>query len=430
MSSAVEKCVKELKELEDLLIQCSRCGTCQSVCPLYKKDWDESAVARGKMYLIEALYEGRIEKADEIFKYIDYCVLCGRCKNNCPSGVKTDQIFLKAKGILRQVKKLPAWQKLVLKIAMGSPKLLATMSPLFHIGLRLGTSKVEDGVFKPYGLYSPFIGEMTKRHVIDMPAKALTSMYGGFNKAENEKHRVIFYPGCAATLIYVNWGVAIVETLLHYGVSVYVPEVNKCCGIPSATMGEMGIFKDQVNSNFDYFDSITDADTVLMCCPTCEYGLGSTGERETGRQRGKQVMDIVLFMAEVLKVKLDEKVKLPGSSTLHIPCHYDHAKDGVLRQFIIDNFDTDFQDLNNQSCCGFGGTFSIKNYPHTKEIGKKKADEMKERGFSNLFTACPGCAMNLTDANLTEDNNLQTTHPVVEIYEQQIKPRKGAKKAS
>ena len=28
----------------------------------------------------------------------------------------------------------------------------------------------------------------------------------------------------------------------------------------------------------------------------------------------------------------------------------------------------------------------MKNYPHTQEIGKKKADEIKERGFSQLFT--------------------------------------------
>ena len=169
--------------------------------------------------------------------------------------MQTDQIFLKAKGILRQVNRLPAWQKLALKVAMRHPKLLATMSPLFHLGLRLTTKKVDDGVFKPFGLYSPLIGEMTNRHIVDMPAKALTSMYGGLNKAENEKMRVIFYPGCAATLIYVNWGVAIIETLKHFGVSVYVPEVNKCCGIPSATMGEMGIYTTQVAENFDYFDT-------------------------------------------------------------------------------------------------------------------------------------------------------------------------------
>ena len=421
--TVVEKVVQELKELEELIVQCSRCGTCQSVCPLYRKDWQESSVARGKIFLIEALYGGRLEDASKILKYLDYCILCGRCKRDCPSGVQTDQIFLKAKGILRQVNRLPAWQKLVLKVAMRHPKLLATMSPLFHLGLRMGTKKVDDGVFKPFGLYSLLIGEMSHRHIVDMPAKALTSRYGGLNKAENETMRVIFYPGCAATLIYVNWGVAIIETLKHFGVSVYVPEANKCCGIPSATMGEMDIYRTQVAENFDYFDTIADADTIVTCCPTCEYGLGASGQRETGRLRAKKMMDIVLFLAEVLKVKLPQKVKLDGSSTLHIPCHYDHDKDRVLRQFIIDNFETEYQDLENQSCCGFGGTFSIKNYPHTKQLGQLKADEVKAKGHEHLFTACPGCAMNLTDATWSEGVHVKATHPVVEIYERLIKPQ-------
>ncbi len=425
--TAVAHVVRQLKELEDLIIQCSRCGTCQSVCPLYRKDWNESSVARGKIFLLESLYQGKLEEATQaIFKYLDYCLLCGRCKTNCPSGVKTDQIFLKAKAILRQVNQLPAWQRLALNVAMRHPRLLAAMSPLFHFGLRLTTKKVDDGVFQPWGLSSPIVGKLSERHVVDMPAKSLTSRYGGFNRADNEKMRVIFYPGCAATLIYVDWGVAIVETLKHYGVSVYVPKVNYCCGIPAATMGELDTYRTQVTENFAYFDSIQDADTIITCCPTCEYGLGDSGERESGRVRGKKMLDVVLFLAEVLQVRLPHKIKLKGSSTLHIPCHYNHDKDRVLREFILDNFETDFQDLENQSCCGFGGTFSIKNYPHTQQIGKLKADEIQDKGCQHLFTACPGCAMNLTDANWNAGLHVKATHPVAEIYQQAIKPQQEA----
>lgn len=420
--SAVEKVVKDLKQLEDMIVQCSRCGTCQSVCPLYQKDRQESSVARGKMFLIDALLEGKIEKADEIFKYIDYCILCARCKSNCPSGVKTDELFLRTKAILRQVKALPAWQKLVLKVAMGKPQLLASMAPLFHMGVRLGAKKVDDGVFQTRDLFKPFLGDMAEKHLVDMASEALTKKYGGFNQAQNERMRIIYYPGCATTLIYTHWGEAIIETLLHFGVSVYVPKVNKCCGIPSATMGEMGIYKDQVNANFDWFDSITDADYVVTSCPTCEYGLADMGPKAAERQSGKTFVDIVVFLAEVLKAELPKDIPLGDSTTLHVPCHYDHAKDGVLRSFIKDHFDTDFQDLKNQSCCGFGGTFSLKNYPHSKELGLSKAEEIKERGFKNLFTPCPGCAMQLTDVNAAAGTGVQATHPVVEIYERHIKP--------
>jgi len=74
---------------------------------------------------------------------------------------------------------------------------------------------------------------------------------------------------------------------------------------PSATMGELDIYAKQVAENYDYFHTIEDAKTVVTCCPTCEYGLGTLGQCTTGRQHGKQMMDVVLFLAEVLQVKLD-----------------------------------------------------------------------------------------------------------------------------
>jgi len=70
-----------------------KCGTCQAYCPLYQKDFEEPAVARGKIALIEAIYEGRFTEAGRILRHLDYCLLCGRCKANCPSGVITDEIF-------------------------------------------------------------------------------------------------------------------------------------------------------------------------------------------------------------------------------------------------------------------------------------------------------------------------------------------------
>lgn len=414
--TVVETVVQELKELESLIVQCSRCGTCQSVCPLYRKDRREDSVARGKMFLIEALYEGRLEKAEDIFAHLDYCLLCCRCKRECPSGVKTDEIFLKAKAILRQVKKLPAWQKLVLKVAMGKPGLLATMAPFFHMGLKVSGRQTVEGLYKPWNFLRNFAGDLADKHVVNIAPKALTQKYGGFNRAENERMRVIFYPGCATTLIYTGWGEAIIETLLHYGISVYVPEVNQCCGIPSATMGELGIYKDQVEDNFDWFDSIGDADTVITSCPTCEYGLADMGQTATERKSDKRFVDIVVFLEEVLGDELPTGIPLEGSSTLHIPCHYDHSKDAVLKDFIRRHFDTDYQDLANQNCCGFGGTFNLKNYPHSKKVGKSKGEEVRDRGFKNLFTPCPGCAMQLSDSCAAAEAGVAATHPVVELY--------------
>ncbi len=44
-----------VRELEDQLVVCMRCGMCQAVCPLYTETGREADVARGKLALLEGL---------------------------------------------------------------------------------------------------------------------------------------------------------------------------------------------------------------------------------------------------------------------------------------------------------------------------------------------------------------------------------------
>ncbi|MCA1927468.1 MAG: (Fe-S)-binding protein [Calditerrivibrio sp.] len=404
----MENILQELKELENLTIQCMKCGTCQAYCPLYQKDFDESSVARGKISLIESVFEGRIEKATSILKYLDYCVMCGKCKINCPSGVKTDEIFLKAKAILRKIEQLPSWGKAVLKIVMEKPELLAKLSPLMHIGLRFGAKKVKGDIFKP------LLSSFAERNIYDIASKTFSSQYGGWRKAEKETMKVIFYPGCAINMIFTNWGKQIIEILNHFGVSVYVPEVNKCCGIPAATLGELDTYKKMVIENHNLFKTI-DATHIITSCPTCQYGLHEMGEKITGVSSDKKFIDIMIFLEDVLKIELkkitDEKF------TLHLPCHYDPTKEQQLNNVLI-KLGTNFAPLENRSCCGFGGTFNMKNYKHSKDIVKNKSSEVKEKKFSRVYSPCPGCVMQLTDSILNDGlMDVETTHPIELVYE-------------
>jgi len=401
----MEDLVKELKELEELVIKCMKCGTCQAHCPLYKKDFFEQSVARGKISMIESVYEGNLKDASRILKYIDYCLMCGRCKNNCPSGVKTDEIFLRAKSALRKVEKLPSWGKFVLKIVMEKPELLSRISPLMHIGLKFGSKQVKDDVFKPlFGLYS--------RNVASFAKKSFCDDYAGFHQAENEKLRVIFYPGCAVNYIYKHWGETIVKLLKKLNVSVYVPDVNKCCGIPAATLGDMELYAKMVDENRRLFKSL-DAGYVITCCPTCSYGLFDMGETVAHETFDKKEMDILVFLKEMMG--LSPKQLTLEKTSLHIPCHYNHSEDALLKNLITD-ISENYYELKDQSCCGFGGTFNLKNYDSSKNIVKNKTVEVREEKVKKLFTPCPGCAMQLTDGIIREGGEADVLHPVELIY--------------
>ncbi|MCX8083661.1 MAG: (Fe-S)-binding protein [Calditerrivibrio sp.] len=400
--------IRELKELEDLTIRCMKCGTCQAHCPLYQKDLEEHTVARGKIALIEAVFEGRIEKASSILKHLDYCLLCGRCKVNCPSGVSTDAIFLKAKEVLRKIEKLPNWGKIVLKLMMEKPELIAKLSPLMHIGQKFGSKKIKKDILRP--IFAPF----KERTTYQIATKTFCSQYGGLHQANNEKMRILFYPGCAINMIFTSWGKTIVEILNHYGVSVYINEKNYCCGIPAATLGDMDLYKKMIINNYNTFDTF-DVDYIITACPTCQYALKEIGPKLIKKETNKQFIDIILFLVEILKVELEpiteEKI------TLHLPCHYDQTKEQKLNN-VLKQIGTNFAQLDNKSCCGFGGTFNLKNYKNSKEIGKNKATEVIEKGFKKVLSPCPGCVMQLTDTIYGEDAlDVEITHPVMLMYE-------------
>ncbi|UOD34788.1 (Fe-S)-binding protein [Deferribacteraceae bacterium V6Fe1] len=407
----MDELIKELKELEELVLQCMKCGTCQAHCPLYQKDLLESTVARGKISLIESVYEGRLENATKILKHLDYCILCGRCKENCPSGVKTDEIFLKAKAVLRKIEKLPSWGKAILKIVMEKPELLAKIAPLMHIGMKFGAKRVKNDIFKP------ILGSFSKRNVKQIAKKPFSKTHGGFHKAQNEKMEVYFYPGCAANFIFPEWGEGIISVLNHFGVSVYVPEVNKCCGIPAATLGELETYKKMVNENLDDINK-RDCEYVITCCPTCQYALSEMGPKVTEKSPNKHFYDILMFLDEVLNVKFD--VNLDEKFSLHTPCHYLSPKKANLKKHLEENIQGDFVVLENQSCCGFGGTFNMKKYDDSKAVGMSKAEEVKSKNVKKIFTPCPGCAMQLTDAIVEVGSQATVEHPIV-YYAKELK---------
>ncbi len=403
----MEDIIKELKELEDLTIQCMKCGTCQAHCPLYQKDLEESTVARGKIALVEAVFEERIEKASSILKHLDYCLLCGRCRINCPSGVKTDEIFIKAKAVLRKIEKLPIWGKLVLKIVMEKPELLAKLSPIMHIGQKFGSKKVKENILKP------IVGSFSERNVYPIASKTFCREFGGFHQAENEKIKAIFYAGCAVNMIFTKWGKAIIEILNHFGVSVFVPEVNRCCGIPAATLGELDIYKNMVLENYKIFSKV-DAEYIITACPTCQYGLHEMGEKITNEKLDKKYIDIMIFLEEILKIELTKITE--EKMTLHLPCHYDQSKESKLN-IVLKKLGTNFAPMENRNCCGFGGTFNLKNYKNSKQIGKTKVQEVMEKGYKKVLSPCPGCVMQLTDSIYgAELLDVEITHPIELTY--------------
>ncbi len=102
-------------------------------------------------------------------------------KKNCPSGVSTVEIFLRAKSILRKIQKLSMFQKSILKLLLLHPHLITKLSPILHFAFKIGTKEIQNDI---YQVNFKLFGD---RYTKSIKKTFFTESYGGINKAKNEK---------------------------------------------------------------------------------------------------------------------------------------------------------------------------------------------------------------------------------------------------
>ncbi len=63
-----------------------------------------------------------------------------------------------------------------------------------------------------------------------------------------------------------------------------------------------------------------------------------------------------------------------------------------------------------ETCCGFGGTYSVYHPENSKRIGAKKAANIADSGAELVATDCPGCIMQLQDSINHADGVQRSVH--------------------
>ncbi len=425
---------KLMRQLENQLVVCMRCGMCQAVCPLFEQTGREADVARGKLALLDGLMQEMFKDPRGVHERVNRCLLCGSCAANCPSGVRILEIFLKARAILTGYMGLSPAKKAVFRSLLGRPKLfdrlLETGAVIQRAFARpanelLGTSCAR--------LVSPLL---SRRHFVPLarvPFHRRSTPLKPKPGRRGSGIRVAFFVGCLLDKIFPRVAQAVVDVLDHYGVAVIIPKSLACCGIPAVSAGDTQSFQQMVRHNLKRFDPET-FDYLVTACATCTATIrhiwpmmvpGNDGEfAETVRKTAEKTLDISQFLVSILDLENNPDTDQNAVAvTYHDPCHLKKSL-GVWeepRQLIRANPMAKLTEMDRaDACCGMGGSFNLQYYEISAEIGRKKRDLIVSTGCSVVSTGCPACMMQLSDALSKSGDPVAVKH-FMEIFAERVK---------
>jgi glycolate oxidase iron-sulfur subunit len=422
----------QVKELEDELVTCIRCGTCQAVCPLFEQTRKEADVARGKLSLLTGLAENMFDDPDGVNERLNRCLLCGSCAANCPSGVNVLEIFIKARAILAEYKGLSPAKKLIFKKMLASPGTFDTL--VEWAGKFQGIFTKPDHNAQGTScarLVSPLLAN---RHFLPLAATPFHAELPeqGLRKTGKPLKAAIF-TGCLIDKVFPNVARATIKVLDHHGVGMVIPAGQGCCGIPALASGDRDTFTKLVDHNLSLFDQ-EEFDVLVTACATCTstikklwpavYKNADSGTRDRLEALSKKTMDINQFLVDQVAPELGTQAdRSPGGEvvTYHDPCHLKKSL-GVAsqpRQILKAAGATIKEMAGPDKCCGMGGSFNVYHYDLSSSIGNIKQQTIQETGCTTLATGCPACMMQISDMLAKAGADIRVRHPM-ELYAQFI----------
>lgn len=214
-----------------------------------------------------------------------------------------------------------------------------------------------------------------------------------------------------------NVGKDTVEILERVGCEVDFPESQTCCGQPAYNSGYLENTKQTMKHMMKTF---RDAEYVVGPSGSCiamlrEYETIFRGDpewEEEAKQLAAKSYELTQFLVDVLGI-VNVGSTFKGKVTYHPSCHMTRllgVKDAP-RKLLESIEGVELVNLpQSEDCCGFGGTFSVKNSVISGEMVQEKADHVVETEVEYLVGGDMACLMNIGGRLSREGRNVKVVH--------------------
>jgi glycolate oxidase iron-sulfur subunit len=421
LPGGVERFLDEKKALA-----CIHCGLCLSSCPTYLETANENDSPRGRIYLMRAVQDGRLEVGDTAMRHIDSCLGCRACEAVCPSGVLYGELLEHTRDHLEKHYQRSLFQRFLRRIAIEKvfpypARLKWALAPARLIQF-LRMEKFLPKFAREALSLIPNIG----------PAVRIPQVSPVGGKARG---RVGFLSGCVMSVMFGETNAASIRLLNRDGYEVVAPLDQGCCGALFSHSGKLESARECARRNIAVFEQ-HQLDLIIINAAGCGSTMKEYGQllrddpawAERARTFSAKVKDLTEFISvkslpqanpltpalspaegERGNPRLSSREGASGECgqptdtraarvTYHDACHLAHAQ-RVTRQprdLVKAIAGKNFVELpESDVCCGSAGTYNLTEMAMAERLEQRKIENILKTGAQIVVTSNPGCLLQI-----------------------------------
>jgi glycolate dehydrogenase iron-sulfur subunit len=391
----------------ELLFDCVHCGLCLEACPTYVLTRAEMDSPRGRIYLMKALAEGRLELDADAVRHLDLCLECRGCETACPSGVRYGRLVEKARVYINR-----NWRRsfaervrnrIIGAIFPYPTRLRTVLAPLKlaeRIGLRPLLSRIAPRALREWiELLPALVDQDAPRFPHDAPrfppGPSETSTASG---AIDKQRRVVVHHGCVAQVLTEAENVNSERALEAAGYRVVKLARTVCCGALDIHNGNMARAREFARTNVRALTE-SGADAIVSAASGCSAVIAGYGEllsddpalAADARKVAERTTDLSSL---ILAGKNPFTREFRATVTYHDSCHLAHGM-GVRetpRQLLRTILGVELIEMaESDLCCGSAGSYNLTEPAMARELARRKTDHIVATGADYVVLANPGC---------------------------------------
>jgi glycolate oxidase iron-sulfur subunit len=424
-AAARQGAVREVVDYE-LLFDCVHCGLCLESCPTYVITRAEMDSPRGRIYLMKALAEGRLELDRDAVRHLDLCLECRGCETACPSGVRYGRLIEHARGYIER-----NWRRGIIECCRNRiigaifpypARLRRVLAPL-RLAERIGLRRLLRTLAPaPARDWLDLLPLLNQEQAPLFPADRDTRSRLFRDAASSEARSVMVHQGCVAQVLTQSANLNSERALAAAGYRVVPLARTVCCGALDIHHGNLARAREFARLNVAALVA-SGADSIISAASGCSAVIAQYGEllkddsnfAAPAREIAERVTDLSSLLLDRLKPAALRTTRsaFRATVTYHDSCHLAHGL-GVREQprellrslpgvRLIELAESDL-------CCGSAGSYNLTERAMAHELARRKTDNIIATAAEYVVLSNPGCEFQIAAELIRRGSAIRVMH--------------------